>query len=232
MSINCIMKKISVLSVLLGAVSFSSAQTDQSLLGIYTVSEVCTLAEDNSYIENADYTITLENCQDPGYNIMFSVPVHSIPDFVKANTVNESNFVFSQIFNLDEDTETPRFLRMEGYGQVKKDSLVMKYMLEATGTYGSLQCVVKGIRKNVGTENKKAHSSTVFLNGNQQIVFMEQWRGKSFDFALFDAGGRCVLTRKISGQTMDVSFLPAGVYVYRIAKNAHLIEAGKVFKNR
>lgn len=212
------MRKIGSLIVFLSVLCMVSvAQNISSIEGMYVESEVCTLVEDTSYNEVADYTITLEICEDADHDIRFLIPAHGIPDFVLATSNNNGSFSFSQKFRLgDGMDDEPWYLYVNGDGRVQKDSLTMKYVLASTRAYGSLQCHVRGIRKtNVGTEDNKAVQQ-VSISPNPirdrfkicSDITLKEWRE-------YSVSGKLILSGSGKDTEIDCRGWASGVYVFR-----------------
>ena len=239
---NKVMKAKYILAVFCGVILsgvFVSAQNVQSVFGTYEVSEVCTLAEDPTYKENADYTISLEVWQDSG--VRFEIPAHGIPDFVTARFQSGENLLFpqmdfSQTYILDSSKEDTVFLYLNGSGYVKQDSLLMNYTLAETGVFGVLQCSVKGVRQNAGTEEKEIvaeqNDYTVFYDAkNQAIVVDVRLENIEWTLSMVDMRACPVLKKSGRGKSqIDISQFPRGLFVYQLFAKDRAIGSGKIVK--
>ena len=228
------MKKLGSLIAFLNVLCMVvSAQNIQSIVGTYAVSEVCTLVQDTSYKESLDYTISLEAWQEQEYCMRFLIPSHGIPDFVLVESINDGNFSFAQKFNLEDSMGgEPYYLNINGNGRVQKDSLLMEYVLATIGSYGSLQCNVKGIRQTVGMEgNEVVQQFSVSVSPNpirerfriNSDIELGEWR-------VYSVSGKLILSGKGKDTEIDCQNWASGIYVFRWESKNHETGFVKIVK--
>lgn len=180
------------------------------------VSEVCTLEEDTTYKEVADYTITMEACEDANHDIRFLIPAHGIPDFVLAASNNDGSFSFSQKFRLgDGMDDEPYYLNIHGDGRVRNDSLTMKYVLASTGAYGSLQCAVKGVRQTVGVKGDKAVQPVSIFPNPIRDRFKINSDIELNEWQVYSVSGKLILSGRGADTEINCRDWAAGIYVFR-----------------
>ncbi|MCM1042097.1 MAG: T9SS type A sorting domain-containing protein [Bacteroides sp.] len=223
--------KINILVALLCVTAATAtAQDVQPILGTYLVAETCTIAEDSTYRESADYVLTIEALPDEKNKIRFLIPAHGIPDFVEASTINGKDFTFSQAFPLEDST---RFQDIAGKGRVSGNSFSMEYTSTATGVWGTLQCSAMGNRNDVGVKDNGRMEFNIRVDvQNEILIFPEQLKEKSIDFELFNMNGQRMFNRKnVGSEEISIASLPAGVYIYKLISGGHLLSTGKILKS-
>ncbi len=105
--------------------------------------------------------------------------------------------------------------------------------LSSTTCPGSTSTVMCTTMMSVGIEDDLLSEIHIYPNPTQGLLFLEGIDGQNLTFELYSILGNVVLDGKIIGETINLSLVPAGVYMLKITdKNANRFKDFKIIKGR
>jgi len=203
---------------------WSPNQDIQRFLGEYSLKGMCkVLAPWQDEIPLEKYVVIKTGIES---DLLIQYLGFAQSDF-KAFILNDSLFIPNQWGNIV--WEYPESFR--GGGEIKNDTLFMRF--RNGGEFGVLECECKG--RKIGSTNILSPSglnkNKVYLDAtNQVIVIDETLQNQSLTFELIDLQGNTIWKKTNVGESINIAYLPSGIYLCRILQNGQMIYSDKILK--
>ena len=210
------------------------AQNTQNILGIYTLTEVCTSKLFPGYSDTLDYEIEITESSVDTFDIQFNLDAH-FQDTIRAVILNDSTFQISlQIFpNFDSTT-----ISIWGEGFVQNDSIEIHY--GSGGEFGLVECNCKGIKKKGnGLKDNKAMNSIhcLYPNPVKETLNIDlklfQDLKQDIYISIYGLKGNLVLRKNTFHSVIlpiDVSELTPSSYILSINDGKTILYSGSFIK--
>lgn len=209
------------------------AQNINNFLGIYKITEVCTLTT-MDYSDTIDYQIEIDESTVDSFDIQFYFSPH-ILDTIRASIQNDSTFqVPLQTFSSSYDSS---LIYIQGEGYIINDSIKFNY--KTGGSFGLFDCICKGVKKH-GSGIKIVGVNTNFLlypnpATSTLHISINHVRNQDQIMPVFihDINGKLVMKELINyseAASIDVSKLTPGSYILKIADGSEINYSGNFIK--
>jgi hypothetical protein len=154
--------------------------------------------------------------------------------FSFANMLNDNSFIL-------ESKEVEDFVGLKGgvtwgEGYVKNDSIFImnKNYRPDNLSIESYECICAKGEISSTSSTPNYNKVQVYYNAAGQSIVIDlaqTFLNKNLTFELFDMQGRILLKKTFSGNhKINVSYLPKGVYLYRLSQGNEILSSGKILK--
>ncbi len=218
------------------------AQDVQRFFGTYSVESICFPVNASEVILSPMYhDIVITEGVDSDLLISFFPMRYSYCEYnVNAFIINDSLYIpYQSWIYCDEDQFGDSIeCSFEGKGKISNDSISLLFFYGSANTIppqsdlGSFVCNCKNKNNTYAIDFQlKSKQSKVYYNTTNQHIIIEGNLQNQFSiFELVDMQGKVILRSSDAGNSINIAYLPRGMYVYRLLENSQVIYSGKIVK--